>query len=592
MRNLSTLVALVALSVVAACSSDTVTDARSFANLELSLAPKVDTLFVGGVQDSSGRTAKLTATATAQGAPITLPGHIFASSDNSVVTVDSTGVVRAQQIGTADITVRVNETKAHATIVVLPIVRTVSVTTSASQALVGDTLTVTAAAIGWTGTPVPGQPITFTSSSPNATVSSTGRVVFNAPGTATITARSGDAVGTVTLTALAREFIGGGQNTISSGLDATCGLLPLGRTYCFGQAPLIGVARDTSCFNDRAPGLTPCTLIPLQIAGHLQLTALTVGNSVACGLTAQGRAYCWGDNSFGQIGNGVSAPGTSALPTLATGPVGPLNAAQTFTQIAAGNNHVCALAPSGKAFCWGSDNTFQLGGGDSLSLNSTTPIPVVGEGVYRSVTAGRGHTCAVRAADNLAFCWGDNSLGQLGLGTVGPPIDRPMQTVGPAFVQLSAKGDNTCGLTASGTIYCWGANDAAQTGQAVSTFVATPSAIAGSGYTAVAVGGTVSVPGIGRVSHACALQATKAVCWGSNYYGQLGRGVSVGLGSFATPAPVSDNRTYSAVSAGSRTSCAVAADGAYCWGSSVVGATGNEIQALIVWDPAKTAPPR
>jgi alpha-tubulin suppressor-like RCC1 family protein len=585
MRNLSTLVALAALSVVAACSGETVTDSRTFANLELALVPKVDTLYVGGVLDSSGRTAKLTATATAQGSPIILPGHVFESSDNTVATVDSGGVVRAQQVGTADITVRVNETKAHATIVVLPIVRTVSVTVSASQALVGDTLTVTAAAIGWTGTPVAGQPITYTSSSPNATVSATGRVTFNAPGSATITARSGDAVGTVTLTALAREFIGGGQNTISSGLDATCGLLPLGRTYCFGRAPLIGVSRDTTCFDNNSNPRVGCTLIPLQIAGQLQFTAISVGDSVACGLNAQGRAYCWGGNKYGQIGGGISVAGTSLLPTPVTGP---LNAALTFSQITAGTVHACGLISTGAAYCWGQDSTFQLGGGDNFIVNSTTPIPVAGNGSYRQIVAGRGHTCAIRSGDNAAVCWGDNSVGQLGLGAIGPALDVPMIVSSLSFVQLSARGDNTCGVVAGGSLYCWGANQSGQTGQAASLLpVVTPTRVAGGGYTAVSVGGTDFSNG--TASHACALAAGTVLCWGANNFAQLGRG-SIGDPS-SVPTAVG-TRTYNAITAGTRTSCATAADGMYCWGSAILGAAGNQIQALTVGSPQRVAPPQ
>ena len=587
MRNLSTLVALAALSVAAACSSDTVTDARTFANIELALAPRVDTLYVGGVLDSSGRTAKLTATATAHGSPIILPGHVFESSDNTVATVDSSGVVRAQQVGTADITVRVNETKAHATIVVLPIVKAVTLTASATQALVGDTLTVTAAAIGWTGTPVPGQPITYTSSSPNATVSSTGKVIFNAPGSATITARSGDAIGTVTLVALAREFIGGGQNTISSGLDATCGLLPLGRTFCFGKAPLIGVAKDTSCFDNNAGPRVPCTLIPLQIAGQLQITAISVGDSVACALNAQGRAYCWGDNRYGQIGGGIPASALSLLPTPVTGP---LNAALTFSQIAAGTVHACGLISTGAAYCWGNDATFQLGGGDNRSISSTTPIPVAGNGSYRQIVAGRGHTCAIRLGDNVAVCWGDNRVGQLGLGTTGPPIDVPMVVSLLTFVQLSARGDNTCGVVTGGSLYCWGANESGQTGQTVSPLapVATPTQVAGSGYTAVSVGGTDLSER--PASHACALAGGAVLCWGANNFGQLGRGSASDPSS--VPTVVAGGRTYNAITAGTRTSCATASDGLYCWGSAILGAMGNQIQALTVGTPQKVAPPQ
>jgi alpha-tubulin suppressor-like RCC1 family protein len=590
MRHLKSIVSAVVLLAAAACSDDSVTDSRTILGLQLALTPAADTLYLGGPQ-GTGSTGTVAASATAQGMPIAMPGHVFESGDSSVVAVttanptDTSAVVKALAVGTTTVAVRVNTLRATSTIVVLPYVKSVTVSASTSQALVGDTIVLTAKAFGWSGDTVPGQTFTFSSSSSAATVTADGRVVFSAPGTATITATSDDATATVALTALAREFIGGGASTISSGLDATCGLLPLGRTYCFGQAPLIGVAKDTSCFNDRTPGTTSCTLVPLQIAGQLQLTALTVGDSVACGLDAQGRGYCWGDQTYGQIGNGISQPGTSALPTRVTGP---FTSVLTFAQISAGTTHACGLTSAGKAYCWGKDSTYQLGNTDNLIVNSSTPIPADTLITFKSIAAGRGHTCGLRT-DGVAFCWGDNRNGQLGRGTFGDVSDSAKVVVGPAFAQISARGDNTCGLVADGSIYCWGANESGQTGQAPSAFVATPTQVAGTGYTAVSVGGLDTTANVSRASHVCALSGGNAVCWGANSYGQLGRG-TYGAPS-STPVAIT-GRTFTAISAGTRTTCAVASDGAYCWGSSILGAVGNQVQALRILTPEKTATPQ
>jgi alpha-tubulin suppressor-like RCC1 family protein len=515
------------------------------------------------------------------GNPITTPpGRVFETADTAVVLVDrQTGKVTAVGVGTAQVSVRVNDVKSWATIVVLPVVKSVTATASTTQALVGDTIAVTASVIGWDGKALTNQPITYSSNSPTATVSSTGKVVFSAPGTAVITVKSGTATATVSLTALRREFIGGGLGSIASGDDATCGLLPLGQTFCFGRAPMIGIAKDTVCFGDATKGkTTACTLVPLKIAGQLQLTTVAAGDSVACGLNAQGRAYCWGDNSFGQIGNGVASPGTSALPTLVTGP---LTSAANFSKIAAGRNHACALTGTGAAYCWGADSAYQLGTADSLRINSSTPIPVGGGNSYSAIAAGRAHTCAIRTADGAAICWGANARGQLGRGTFGDSLDVPAPVLGGvAFTQISAKGDFTCALSTATTIYCWGENSAGQTGQAPG-ITATPTAVAGSGYVAVTAGW----------AHACALTgAGAATCWGDDSYGQLGNGAAIGGGP--SPSVVAGALTFSAISAGSRSTCAVAIDGAYCWGSSVYGATGNQIQALKEYVPRKTATPQ
>lgn len=570
---------IIPVIVVLACSGgDSFTDPNTPLQLELTLSPSVDTLFVGA-PDGAGSTVQLDATATSQGSAIPVPsGRVFESQDPKVATVDASGKVTAVAPGTADITVRVNGVRAHATVVVLGIVNSVTVTAPAGQWLAGDTISLTATAFDIRGQAVPGQPFTYTSSSPIATVSPVGRVIFTGPGTATITATSGSASGTVQLTALAREFIGGAQATISTGMDATCGLLPLGRTYCFGRAPLIGIAKDTSCFDDRGP-VAACTLVPLPIAAKLQLSAVTVGDSVACGLDAQGHAYCWGDDTYGEIGNGRSGAGTSTLPTAV---VGATPGATTFTTISAGATHVCALTTSGAAYCWGRDTTFELGGADSIALSSSTPIPVGGGMTFKAIASGRRHTCALRASDGVAVCWGDNSLGQLGRGSVGAPSDVPTAIAGFAFTQIATKGDFTCGLTTGGNIACWGANESTQTGQPPSVSVAAPALIsAGSGYVAVTAGW----------NHACALQSGgAAVCWGLNDYGQLGTG---NLSAAPTaPSTVVGGHAFTAISAGRRTTCAVAADGAYCWGSNVLGAMGNQLQALATPTPTKTAVPQ
>lgn len=469
---------------------------------------------------------QLVATATRSGVPLTpLPGHVWESSNQAVATVDQNGKVTAVAPGTADIAVRVNSIRGYATVVVIA-----------------------ASGTGSTG--------------------GTGGPGGTTPGV----------------------FLGGGPGSIASGVDATCGIVTGGQTWCFGKAPLIGVAKDTTCFGrlgEADSTAAPCTLVPLQIAGALALTSLTVGDSLACGLAAGGNAYCWGEQTFGELGNGIAAAGKPSLPVRVTGP---LTAAATFTQVSAGSTHACALVTGGSAYCWGSDNALQLGGGDLIRANASTPIPAAPGKVFKQIAAGRDFTCGLQT-DGVTLCWGDNSRGQLGRGAAGPANENFLPVVAPAFTQISARGDNACGLTAAGTIYCWGDNTTAQTGLAAGGFTATPNQVAGTGYTYVAVGGRDSTGADGVVAHVCALAGSTVSCWGSNRYGQLGRGIAPGNLS-VTPTPAAITGTFTALSAGSRTSCAVAADGLYCWGSSLWGATGNQIQAVAVTGPTKAQPPQ
>jgi alpha-tubulin suppressor-like RCC1 family protein len=421
-----------------------------------------------------------------------------------------------------------------------------------------------------------------------AIVSQTGVVTARSPGTAEISVRVNSVKAKSTIVVLQGTAGGGGPIgggpvgplvAVSSGGDASCGVTQAGQAFCWGVAPAIGIARDTSCFDVEGTTGDPkaCTVIPLPIAAQISLRTVSVGETVACGITPAGAAYCWGSQKFGQVGNGIAKDATAAAPTAVTGP---LAAAGTFTQIAAGGQHACGLIASGAAFCWGRDTTFQIGGGgDNIAVSSSTPTPAGGNNTYKSIATGRNHTCALRN-DGVAFCWGDNRSGQLGRGVFGAPSDSALAVAGPAFTQIAAGGNSSCGLTSAGTVYCWGANESGETGQPVSPSTPTPSLVAGSGYTSITVGG----------AHACALTATGVSCWGSNSYGQLGRGFAVG--SFPLPAAVTGGRTYTALSSGLRTSCAIAADGTYCWGSSIYGATGGQVQAIAVTSPQRVQMPQ
>jgi alpha-tubulin suppressor-like RCC1 family protein len=386
-----------------------------------------------------------------------------------------------------------------------------------------------------------------------------------------------------------REFVAGAAGSISSGGDATCGLLPLNRAYCFGSAPLIGIAKDTACFTDlrdSLPNPRPCTLVPLRIAGNLQLKSVSVGDSVACATDTQDHAYCWGDQRYGETGDGIAQIGTAALPAPVTGPT---TQPITLRQVSAGHAHACGVDPSGQAFCWGKDSTFQLGGGgDKRRVNASTPIPVwLGTTVlFTSISAGGNHTCAL-SNDGTAYCWGLNIDGQLGRGTSGDSSDVPTPVNSSVkFIQISAGFRHTCGLTQSQSIYCWGANDSAQAGQpGGQARVLVPTQVAGAGYTALAAG----------ASHTCALVTGTAFCWGKNDYGQLGRGQGTANNPAMSPVPTAVQQgslLFSNIAAGRRTTCAIAADGAYCWGSSVLGAMGDNLQALSIPFPRKTAVPQ
>jgi alpha-tubulin suppressor-like RCC1 family protein len=221
---------------------------------------------------------------------------------------------------------------------------------------------------------------------------------------------------------------------------STCGLTSGGAAYCWGDDTYgqLGNGQTGAFLNDSTP---------VAVLGGLTFTALSAGSTHTCGLTNAGTAYCWGDNRYGQLGDGqLGSFFNDSMPVAVLGGL-------TFTALSAGGAHTCGLTSSGAAYCWG-----YYGGGSSV-----TPVAVSGGLTFASVSAGSGHACGLTSAGS-AYCWGDNSWGELGNGsTVGE--NAPVAVVGGlTFVSVSAGGGHSCGVTTAGVAYCWGLNRDGQLG--------------------------------------------------------------------------------------------------------------------------------
>lgn len=297
------------------------------------------------------------------------------------------------------------------------------------------------------------------------------------------------------------------------------------------------------------------------------LTKIAAGSYHSCAL-ANGKVYCWGDNSFGQIGTGSGAD-YHTTPTLPAA----LPAGSTAIDVSVGGDYSCALLSNGKVYCWGDNNLGQLGGGVSYE-NIEVPFLVKDNGALsgKSVTAissGQNHTCAI--ADGDAFCWGMNSSRQLGNTSVTAIFSNEPVAVTKAANMLSGKtvtdidggSAHTCAV-ASGVAYCWGANSSGQLGDNSITNRNAPVAVSTTAFgsrtpTAISSGG----------NHSCAIASGLAYCWGANSSRQLG---GSGANSYyQVPNPVTTStglsgKTVTNISTGNSHSCAVASGVGYCWG--------------------------
>ena len=199
------------------------------------------------------------------------------------------------------------------------------------------------------------------------------------------------------------------------------------------------------------------------------------GNAHTCALTTTGQAYCWGINQYGQLGNNSTTG--SRIPVAVQMPAG-----VSFQYIASGNAHTCALTTTGQAYCWGQGGSGQLG--NNSTTGSRIPVAVqMPAGVsFQSIAAGIIHTCAL-TTEGKAYCWGQGGSGRLGNNSAtnsSTPVAVQMPA-GVSFQSITANGSHTCALTAGGKAYCWGYGSSGQLGNNSATNSPIPLAVSSVG---------------------------------------------------------------------------------------------------------------
>jgi alpha-tubulin suppressor-like RCC1 family protein len=199
----------------------------------------------------------------------------------------------------------------------------------------------------------------------------------------------------------------------------------------------------------------------MLVSGNLSFSVLSAGQDHVCGLVADGTAYCWGWNIYGQLGTGPVG-GNYPEPAASSAPLAVLGGLK-FADISGGGQHTCALTTTGAAYCWGDNNAGKLGTGTTGGAG-LVPAPVTGKLAFASIRAAEGHTCALTSA-GVAYCWGDNSYQELGDSTKGGSSNYPVAVAGGlSFSTIAASGYHTCGLVSGGQAYCWGAADYGELG--------------------------------------------------------------------------------------------------------------------------------
>jgi hypothetical protein len=254
--------------------------------------------------------------------------------------------------------------------------------------------------------------------------------------------------------------------------------------------------------------------------------------------------------------------------------------------VTVGEGFACALTATGRAFCWGRNYEGQVGIG-AVSNQVVSPTAVAGDLVFTALTASSTHACGLTAT-GVAYCWGGNSAGETGTGTFGPSVAAPtaVQT-SLRFTRLSAEGtsnwsNSTCGLTATGEVWCWGYNELGKLGDGTTTNSAVPVRVLGDvTFTSVQTG----------FFHSCATAVSSGDlwCWGEQET-DIGAFGSMPEGIYTTPVAVQPDFDFAQLSTGRNYTCGVTAGhAAFCWGTNWFGSLGTDPPTDATPDPLPVA---
>jgi alpha-tubulin suppressor-like RCC1 family protein len=222
---------------------------------------------------------------------------------------------------------------------------------------------------------------------------------------------------------LTPNLVAGGLTftSLAVGLSNSCGLDASGAAYCWGSEIALGnsdapLSTESECGYSVPPIFGNCSHVPQPVSGGHQFTELAAGHAHVCGVTTSGEVYCWGSNAVGQLGTG-SGGAPSATPVRALLP-------EPARSVALGGIFTCALAVSGQVYCWGENTYGQLGLGPGIQAYA--PAPIVGAHAYREISLGYDHACGLRLSGEVD-CWGLNTRGQLGTGSQVGMSSVPVQ---------------------------------------------------------------------------------------------------------------------------------------------------------------------
>jgi alpha-tubulin suppressor-like RCC1 family protein len=237
---------------------------------------------------------------------------------------------------------------------------------------------------------------------------------------------------------------GGPWQSVATGVYQTCAIKQDGTLWCWGDN-----TNGTLGTGDTNP-----STIPVQVTGQ-GWSQVSTNYLHSCAVKTDGTLWCWGLNANLEAGTTSQFPWS---PVQVSG--------TTWKQVTTGLYHTCAIKTDGTLWCWGGNLSGQLGNASIAPLptsQTSDPLQVAGT-TWQSVSAGQSHTCAIML-DGTLWCWGSNDSGQLGDNTLdskSTPV--AVVTSGQTWAMVAAGVTHTCALATGGSLWCWGDNSAGQLG--------------------------------------------------------------------------------------------------------------------------------
>ncbi len=355
------------------------------------------------------------------------------------------------------------------------------------------------------------------------------------------------------------------NNKVSVGPQNTCAILESGSLMCWGQDNQGQLGNGGTNTKQGTPDY-------VNLPAGRKAVAVSTGEFHTCAILDNGSMMCWGDDTFGQLGNGAIITADKDEPVYVNLPSG-----RTAVGLTVGWSYVCAILDTGSLMCWGLNNKGQLGNGGTTDENSPVSVDLPYGRTAVAVDAGEKHTCAILDTGSL-MCWGKDNKGQLGNGATTGDQPSPVYVdlpTGRTAVSIVAGKEHSCAILDNRDMMCWGkdgdsqlGNGAGTTDQVSPVYVDLPT-----GLNAVMISA--------GASHTCAvLDNAYTYCWGSDDDGKLGNGATT---TGDQPSPVYVNlptgRTPAAISPGgpgASHTCVILDDASMkCWGEDTNGQLGD-----------------